>query len=70
MREMRVATKIAMDAYKAQRISKSALTHEQEEKLRHHVEETRKILKHDDGRMSFADILQTLLKNVDPSQQH
>lgn len=67
---MRVSTKFAIDAYKAQRLTKSALTYEQEERLRQHIEETRKILKHDDSRLSFADILQMLLKNTNPAQQH
>ena len=67
---MRVSAKVAIDAYKAQRITKSALTYEQEEKLRRHIEETRRILKQDDSRMSFADILQLLLKNTNPTQQH
>jgi hypothetical protein len=67
---MRVATKFAIDAYKAQRISKSALTHEQEERLRHHVDETRRILKQDDSKLSFADVLESMLKPRTPSEQH
>lgn len=67
---MRVAPKFAIDSYKAQRIAKSALTHEQQERLRDHVNETRRILKQDDPKLSFADILQALIKPATPSHQH
>ena len=67
---MRVATKFAIDSYKAQRITKSALTHEQEQNLRQHVNETRRILKQEDPKMSFADILQALIKPATPNEQH
>lgn len=71
---MRVNTKAVIDAYKAHRftprMTKSALSSEQEEKLRQQIEETRRILRQEEGQLGFADILQALIKPAQPSEQH
>lgn len=68
---MRVAAKHVIQSYSAQRnLGKSALSQEQEGRLKQHLEETRRILKSEESNLSFADILQNFLSTTRNGESH